>query len=45
MESKCADAHYRIGWSARFGELQAPVGYDKHSFGYRDLNGLDHHYS
>jgi hypothetical protein len=33
------DAHVRIGWSTRQGPLQAPVGYDKWSFGYRDISG------
>ena len=31
--------HVRLGWSTRMGELQAPVGYDKHSYGYRDMAG------
>ena len=29
----------RVGWSTRFGELRGPVGYDKHSYGYRDVSG------
>jgi hypothetical protein len=33
------DAHIRIGWSTRQGELQAPVGYDKFSYAYRDIAG------
>lgn len=33
------NAHFRIGWSTRQGDLQAPVGYDKWSFGYRDICG------
>jgi hypothetical protein len=33
-------AHVRVGWSTRLGELQAPVGFDKHSYGYRDEAGL-----
>lgn len=32
-------AHVRLGWSSRQGELQAPVGYDKFSFAYRDISG------
>ncbi|KAA6425420.1 MAG: Set1 Ash2 histone methyltransferase complex subunit ASH2 [Trebouxia sp. A1-2] len=32
--------HVRLGWSTRKGDLQAPVGYDQHSFGYRDLEGV-----
>lgn len=29
--------HYRVGWATRQAELQAPVGFDKFSFGYGDL--------
>jgi hypothetical protein len=32
-------AHVRLGWSTRQGELQAPVGYDRFSFAYRDISG------
>ncbi|CAL5229622.1 g12986 [Coccomyxa viridis] len=35
--------HCRLGWSTKKGELQAPVGYDEHSFGYRDLEGSKVH--
>ena len=31
--------HCRLGFSTISGELGAPVGYDKHSYGYRDLCG------
>merc|ERR1711865_819323 len=31
--------HVRVGWAQRSGELQAPVGYDKWSYAYRDLQG------
>lgn len=31
--------HVRIGWSMRTGDLQAPVGYDKWSYGIRDIGG------
>ena len=41
LASSGEDAHVRVGWSARSGELQGPVGYDKHSYGYRDVNGAD----
>ena len=34
------NAHVRIGWSTRQGELQAPVGYDRYSFAYRDISGM-----
>ena len=33
------DTHVRLGWSTRQAPLQAPVGYDKKSFGYRDICG------
>lgn len=38
-------AHTRIGWSAGKGELQAPVGYDRYSFAYRDVSGTKFHQS
>mmetsp|Transcript_4177 Transcript_4177/g.6517 ORF Transcript_4177/g.6517 Transcript_4177/m.6517 type:complete len:365 (-) Transcript_4177:71-1165(-) len=38
-------AHMRIGWSTRLGDLQAPVGYDKWSYGYRDISGSRVHKS
>jgi SPRY domain len=31
--------HVRIGWSMRTGDLQAPVGYDKWSYGIRNIGG------
>jgi Set1/Ash2 histone methyltransferase complex subunit ASH2 len=37
--------HTRIGWSMRLGDLQAPVGYDKWSYGYRDIQGSRVHNS
>lgn len=37
--------HVRLGWSMRTGELQAPVGYDKWSFGFRDVQGSIVHQS
>lgn len=33
------EGHVRVGWSTRQGELQAPVGFDKNSYGYRDVAG------
>lgn len=33
------NAHVRIGWSTRQGELQSSVGFDQYSYGYRDLEG------
>ena len=37
------EAHVRVGWSTRQGELQAPVGFDKYSYGYRDARGSKIH--
>jgi len=45
LPSTDPDAHVRIGWSTAKGELQAPVGYDKYSFAYRDLAGSKVHNS
>ena len=38
-EEEKSECHIRLGWSTRQAPLQAPVGYDKKSFGYRDLCG------
>ncbi|KAL6503007.1 hypothetical protein OROHE_024175 [Orobanche hederae] len=35
--------HTRLGWSTDKGDLQAPVGYDGNSFGYRDIDGSKVH--
>ncbi|GAB4856022.1 hypothetical protein Ancab_024661 [Ancistrocladus abbreviatus] len=35
--------HTRLGWSTEKGDLQAPVGYDANSFGYRDIDGCKIH--
>jgi len=35
--------HTRLGWSTEKGDLQAPVGYDSNSFGYRDIDGSKIH--
>ena len=37
--------HVRLGWSMRTGDLQAPVGYDKWSYGVRDIGGSKIHCS
>ncbi len=37
--------HLRIGWSMRTGELQAPVGYDRWSYAYRNISGSRIHNS
>ena len=37
--------HLRIGWSMRTGDLQAPVGYDKWSYGFRSIGGSKSHQS
>ncbi|CAM8886473.1 unnamed protein product [Rhodiola kirilowii] len=31
--------HTRLGWSTEKGDLQAPVGYDAYSYGYKDVDG------
>lgn len=38
-------AHFRLGWSMRSGDLQAPVGYDRFSFAVRDIGGSKIHSS
>jgi hypothetical protein len=38
-------SHVRLGWSMRTGDLQAPVGYDKWSYGIRDIGGSKIHRS
>lgn len=45
LPSSHAEAHFRIGWSTRQGELQAPVGYDAYSYAYRDVSGMSRHFS
>nr|XP_019705994.1 LOW QUALITY PROTEIN: protein TRAUCO-like [Elaeis guineensis] len=35
--------HTRLGWTTEKGDLQAPVGYDGNSFGYRDIDGTKIH--
>lgn len=49
-EGKASDpagfgAHVRLGISNRTGDLQAPVGYDKWSYGIRDIGGSKIHQS
>jgi len=39
------NAHTRLGWSTEKGDLQAPVGYDQHSYAYRDIEGTIFHQS
>lgn len=43
VEQYGVGGHLRIGWSMRTGELQAPVGYDKWSYGIRDISGSKVH--
>lgn len=35
--------HTRLGWTTENGDLQAPVGYDGNSYGYRDIDGCKIH--
>ena len=37
--------HVRVGWSTRLADLQAPVGYNEHSYGIRDIQGSRIHKS
>lgn len=39
LPSSSEDAHIRVGWSTMKGQLQGPVGYDKWSYAYRDIDG------
>jgi len=39
------NGHLRIGWSTREGDLQAPVGYNEHSYAIRDILGSRVHKS
>ena len=45
VEQYSVGGHLRMGWSMRTGELQAPVGYDRWSYGIRDINGYRIHHS
>lgn len=44
-ETKSNGGHLRIGWSTRSADLQAPVGYNEHSYGIRDIMGSRIHKS
>eukprot|EP01100_Stratorugosa_tubuloviscum_P015194 TRINITY_DN856_c1_g1_i1.p1 TRINITY_DN856_c1_g1~~TRINITY_DN856_c1_g1_i1.p1 ORF type:complete len:167 (-),score=70.32 TRINITY_DN856_c1_g1_i1:28-528(-) len=37
------NSHFRIGWSTEKGDAQAPVGFDRHSYSYRDIEGRKFH--
>ena len=43
--SSMNNGHLRIGWSTRGGDLQAPVGYNEHSYAIRDISGSRIHQS
>ena len=45
MIADIPDSHVRIGWSTRQGDLQAPLGHDKHGYAYRDISGSKIHAS
>ena len=45
MIADVPDSHVRIGWSTRQGDLQAPLGHDKHGYAYRDISGSKIHAS
>lgn len=35
--------HVRIGWATRHMEIQGPIGFDKHGYSYRDIDGSKVH--
>ncbi|ETW09792.1 hypothetical protein H310_00272 [Aphanomyces invadans] len=37
--------HVRVGWGTKKGDINAPVGFDEHSYGYRDIGGETTHKS
>ena len=39
LDPKKPNGHVRLGWTTSAGEIQAPVGYDEHSYGWRDVDG------
>jgi len=43
--SKYPEAHTRLGWSTEKGNVEAPVGFDKYSYSYRDVKGTKFHQS
>lgn len=43
--AECTKGHLRIGWSTRLASLQAPVGYNQHSYAIRDIMGSRIHNS
>lgn len=45
IDGKSTSPHVRVGWSLKEGDIQAPVGYDRYSYSYRDVNGAKFHES
>ncbi|GMH36621.1 hypothetical protein BSKO_04494 [Bryopsis sp. KO-2023] len=43
MEHLGETGHCRLGWATQRGEVQAPVGFDKYGFSYRDIGGTKQH--
>jgi Set1/Ash2 histone methyltransferase complex subunit ASH2 len=39
LDPQKPNGHVRLGWMTSAGEIQAPVGYDEHSYGWRDVDG------
>ncbi|ETV80517.1 hypothetical protein, variant 1 [Aphanomyces astaci] len=37
--------HVRVGWGTKKADINAPVGFDEHSYGYRDIGGETMHKS
>lgn len=44
-ESMCMNGHIRIGWATPLADLQAPVGYNEHSYAIRSIAGSRVHNS
>jgi len=45
IECLSHSGNVRLGWSTEKGDVQAPVGYDKYSYSYRDKEGTKFHMS
>lgn len=39
LKSECRNSHVRIGCSLLYADLEAPIGFDHFSYGYKDIDG------
>lgn len=39
LKSECENSHVRIGCSLLYADLEAPIGFDHFSYGYKDIDG------